>query len=100
MDNNAKSGPRADLHPRKLFEGLYLLHLGSRCSVHLCRLKASAIALDGTFDIGSNRRTNGCDQAQSEHLQFEDAVVGHRIVRVVSPMLSTLRSFSSLSSML
>ena len=94
--------PRPDrvriLHQLKLGEGLYLLHLGSRCSVHLCRLKASSIALDGTFGIGSSRRTNGCDHAQSEHLQFEDAIVGHRIVRVVSPILSTLRLFPFVSA--
>lgn len=85
------------LHPRKLCEGLYLLHLGGRCSVHLCRLKASSIAFDGTFVANSRRRTNGCDQAQSEHLQFEDAVVGHRIFRVVSPMLELYAHFHSWS---
>ena len=59
----------------------------------MCRLKASSIAFDGTFGTSSSRRTNGCDHAQSEHLQFEDAPVGHRIFRVVSTILSTLRSF-------
>ena len=53
---------------------------------------ASSIAFDGTFGIGSSR-TNGCDHAQSEHLHFEDDVIGHRIFRVVSPMLTALRSF-------
>ena len=85
------------LLPRKLCEGPYLRHLGGRCSVHLCRLKASSIAFDGTFVANSRRRTNGCDQAQSEHLQFEDAVVGHRIFRVVSPMLELYAHFHSWS---
>ena len=81
------------LHPCKLCKGLVLFHLGGRCSVHLCRLKASSIAFDGTLGVGSSRRTNGCDHAQSEHFQFEDAVVGHRICRVVSPMLQLYAHF-------
>jgi hypothetical protein len=39
--------------------------------------------------ICSRRRTNGCDQAQSEHFQFADAVVGKSILRAVSVIRST-----------
>ena len=61
-----------------------LLHLGGRCSLHLCRIKASSIACDGTLGTSFSPRTKGCDHAQSEHLQFADAFVGKRIFRVVS----------------
>lgn len=69
-------------------------HLGCRCSLHLCRWNASPVALGGSFGITSNRCTNGCDHAQSEHLHLGDSLVGDRIVRVVSSMLTTLRPFS------
>jgi len=71
----------------------YRLHLERRCSVHLWRSNASSIAFEGTCGISSSRRTNGCDHAQSEHLQFADPFVGSRIVRVVSLILLTLRFF-------
>ena len=41
----------------------------------------------------SSRCTNGWDQAQSEQLHFGDCLVGDRILRVISVMATTLRSF-------
>lgn len=78
---------RAD-HTTPSNQGFCRLHLGGRCSLHLCRLKASSIAFDGTLGDSSNCRAKGCAQAQSEHLHRADAVVGNRIVRVVSVMVA------------
>ncbi len=81
------SGCVRTLHNCRLCEAHQVvcrLHLGGRCSLHLCRIKASSIAFDGTLGTSSGPRTKGCDHAQSEHLQFADAFVGKRIIRVVS----------------
>lgn len=81
------SGHVRRLRNCKLYEARQsrgLLHLGGRCSLHLCRIKASSIAFDGKLGTISSPRTKGCDHAQSEHLQFADAFVGKRIFRVVS----------------
>jgi hypothetical protein len=42
-----------------------------------------------------SRCTNGCDQAQSEHLHFDDSFVGSKIFRSVSVIPPTLRPKSS-----
>src|ERR1700744_5371265 len=51
------------------------------------------MALDGTLCTDWSRCTKGCDHAQSEHFQFADSFVGFWIIRVVSVMPPTLRSF-------
>lgn len=60
-------------------------------------IKRVLYRFDGTLGTRSSLRTNGCDHAQSEHLQFGDPVVGLRIFRSASLILVTLRSMRRVS---